>query len=468
MLTQVNDWNGGVTGLPPDVSMYIYVPDQVAAKPPILTLVHYCGGTAPAVFGQAQGGGIVRAANQYGFILVVPSSGRCWDVQSNKTRQRDGSGDSHAIRQMVKHAVDAYQGNPDRVYSTGDSSGAMMTELLLALYPDVFKAGATFAGMPAGCRGDGETGDGGGYSGACAGGNVVRSAPEWGDLVRSFHPGYAGHLPRVQLFHGDNDTTIRYANHIEAIKEWTNVLGLGAMPTASVGGVQLGNHQGTRQSWQNACGFLVLDAFTSLGGDHGPSDALFLSQFVVPFLGLDQTGLVDPEIEQCGQDGPAPNGATDAGAPGGEAALGAGGSVGVASPGLPAIPGGLGGDALGSADTAGSDEMSSSADTGPSPGMPSNGSSLGDAARAAAPVDVSDSSGCAVARGDAGVPGNRGLSLVLAVLGLAALRARRAPALSMSDGRGSRGARGRRPSAQTGLRTHPLRGPVDQGRLRHG
>ena len=93
-LQQVSNW--GVSGLPSDVSMYIYVPDRVATNPPILTLVHYCGGTASAVFGQAQGGGVVGAADQYGFVMVVPSSGRCWDVESDKAWTRNGGGDSHA------------------------------------------------------------------------------------------------------------------------------------------------------------------------------------------------------------------------------------------------------------------------------------------------------------------------------------------------------------------------------------
>src|SRR5262249_41670968 len=150
--------------------------------------------------------------------------------QSNKTWTRDGGGDSHAIRLMVKHAIDSYKGNADRVYATGDSSGAMMTELLLALYPDVFKGGSAFAGMPAGCRGANESGNGGGYSGACGGGTVTHTAQEWGDIARKLNPGYMGHRPRVQLFHGDADTTIRYANFTEAIKEWTNVLGLSASP----------------------------------------------------------------------------------------------------------------------------------------------------------------------------------------------------------------------------------------------
>ena len=114
-----------------------------------------------------------------------------------------------------------------------------------------------------------------GYSGACAGGNVTHTAQEWGDIARKMDPGYTGHRPRVQLFHGDADPTIRYANFTEAIKEWTNVLGLAATPTTTTMNVPLGTHQATRQQWHSACGYLVLDGFTSLGGDHGPSDALF-------------------------------------------------------------------------------------------------------------------------------------------------------------------------------------------------
>ena len=329
-LQQVSNW--GVSGLPSDVTMSVYVPDRVATNPPILTLVHYCGGTASAVFGQAQGGGIVSAADQYGFIMVVPSSGRCWDVESNKAWTRDGGGDSHAIKQMVTYAIGKYGANADRVYSTGDSSGGMMTELLLAVYPDIFKAGAAFAGMPAGCRGASESGTAMGYSGACAGGSVMHTAPEWGDIVRKMAPGYTGHRPRVQLFHGDADTTIRYANFTEAIKEWTNVLGLATSPTSTTMNVSLGTHQATRQQWQSACGYLVLDGFTSLGGDHGPSDALFKAQYVIPFLGLDKTGAVDPEVQQCGNGGAGGNSGVDGGVDGGGRG-GTGGGGGTAGSG---------------------------------------------------------------------------------------------------------------------------------------
>lgn len=319
-LQQVNDW--GAANVPGDVSMYIYVPDDVEPNAPVLALIHYCGGTAPAVFGQAQGGGIVSAADQYGFIMVVPSSGRCWDVVSDQTWPRGGGGDSDAIMQMVEYALTAHGGNRYRVYATGNSSGGMMTELLLGLYPDVFKAGAAFAGMPAFCRGNGESGNGSGYSGACAGGDVTRSPQEWGAIVRAMNPEYEGHRPRVQIFHGDADDIIDINNHTEAIKEWTDVLGLNETSTRTEQ-VQLGNHQATRETWDNDCGFPVLDALTSLGGDHGPSDAQFVAEYVIPFLGLDQTGPVDPEVETCG------DGTTNEGGAGGD--TGAGGTGGSAS-----------------------------------------------------------------------------------------------------------------------------------------
>jgi len=145
-------------------------------------------------------------------------------------------------------------------------------------------------------------------------------------------PGYTGHRPRVQMFHGSADTTINPQNFQQAILEWTNVLGLGANPTSSQTGVQLGTHQATRQQWQNACGYLVLDTFLSMGGDHGPSDALFLSQYVIPFLGLDKVGAVDPEIAQCGNGGAGGN-AGAAGATGSGGAGGLGGHAGHAGQG---------------------------------------------------------------------------------------------------------------------------------------
>jgi poly(3-hydroxybutyrate) depolymerase len=60
---------------------------------------------------------------------------------------------------MVNYAKQQYHVDTNRVYVSGVSSGAMMTNVLAAEYPDVFKASSAFMGVPAGCFGttDGST-----------------------------------------------------------------------------------------------------------------------------------------------------------------------------------------------------------------------------------------------------------------------------------------------------------------------
>lgn len=272
--------NWGTNGVPTNLSMYVYVPDKVVLNPPVLVLLHYWGGTAASVFAQAQGGGLVAAADQYGFIMVVPQrASDCWDYSSGQSLTHDGGGETHGIAQMVRYAITNYHANADRVYVTGDSCGGMMTEALLGVYPDMFKAGVAYAGVPIGGQWT----------------PVTHTAQEWGDLARAAYPGYSGPRPRVQLWHGTADSLVNYSNHLEAIMQWGNVLGLSTSPTASntatIAGV---TNQWIHQVWKDTNGAIMLDAWADIGGDHGPSDALFKARYVIPFLGLDKAGLVDP------------------------------------------------------------------------------------------------------------------------------------------------------------------------------
>jgi acetylxylan esterase len=329
-LQQVSNW--GASGVPTYVAMYVYVPDKPAAKPPILVVSHYCTGDAAGMFSQATTSGLVAAADQYGFIMVFPQNHQpgttrnCWDVGSNAALTHDGGGDTQAIAQMVKYAITQYQANANRVYATGSSSGAMMTQALLAVYPEVFKAGAEFSGVPAGCWADGYASSNQ-WSDNCAGGKTTFSAAQWGDKARAMNPGYSGLRPRVQLWHGDADETINPNNFAEAIKQWTNVLGLAATPTTTTM-VSLSGKSWTRQSWQSACGFTVLDAWLEKGGIHN-IDANLNAQYLVPFFGLDKVGDVDAEVAMCsGNAGSGAGGASGGGGGGGggNAAGGVGGS----------------------------------------------------------------------------------------------------------------------------------------------
>ena len=265
--------------------MNIYVPDNVVANPPILVELHYCGGTGPGVFGWA--GDLSAAADKYGFIIVAPSASdnsgnaRCWDNGSTESLTRNGGGDTQAIVNMVNYTVSNYNANKNRVYLVGVSSGAMLTEALLAVYPDVFTAGAEFSGVPAGA--DGWGGD-----------QLSLTPQQWGDMVRAMYSGYSGYRPRIQLWHGTADNTVSYNNQPEAINEWSNVLGLStnANNTESVyiSGI---NNQWTHQVWKDAASDTILEAWSEIDGPH-MTDCPWNAQYVIPFLCLDQTGSTDP------------------------------------------------------------------------------------------------------------------------------------------------------------------------------
>src|SRR6478752_9170862 len=263
-LTQVNDW--GASGVPSYVKMYIYVPDRLATKPPIVVSAHSCGSTATGQMGNIPK--FKAAADANGFILILPDNPgqNCWDVGAKDTSlKHDGGGDTKAVVQMVKYALTKYSGDASRVYAMGGSSGAMLTQALMAVYPDVFRAGSARAGVPAGCWADGYDA-GMQWSDPCAGGQVSKTAQQWGDLVRSMFAGYTGHRPRVQLWHGTADTTISYKNLTEAVKEWTNVLSLSAAATTS--DTKFG---GKHDVWKSTCGFGVLETFSVDGAGHDVS-----------------------------------------------------------------------------------------------------------------------------------------------------------------------------------------------------
>jgi hypothetical protein len=70
-LQQVSNW--GASGVPSCIAMFIYVPDKVATKPPILVVSHYCSGDAAGVFSEAKSGGIVAGVASTGW-LACPDS----------------------------------------------------------------------------------------------------------------------------------------------------------------------------------------------------------------------------------------------------------------------------------------------------------------------------------------------------------------------------------------------------------
>jgi poly(hydroxyalkanoate) depolymerase family esterase len=278
-----------VTGFganPSNLQMYLYVPASVTAHPAVVVAVHYCTGSGPAMYSGTE---FASLADRYGYIVIYPSvtrSSKCFDVSSPQALHRDGGSDPVGIKSMVDWVVRTYGADTSRIFATGISSGAMMTNVLLGDYPDVFAAGAAFSGVPFGCF---ATTDGSEWNTACANGTVTHTPQQWGDLVRGADPGYSGPRPRMQLWHGTADTTLHYPNFGEEIKQWTNVLGVGQTPAAT---------DSPASGWTR----------TRYGGtgDRAPVEAISLQGVghnlytngmaarVLTFFGLDSTGPTPP------------------------------------------------------------------------------------------------------------------------------------------------------------------------------
>jgi acetylxylan esterase len=212
---------------PTNLRMFVYVPDTVKPHPAVLVAVHFCTGSGPVFFSGTE---FASLANQHGFIVIYPSatrSGSCFDVSTQPALTHNGNSDPVGIVSMVQYVLQNFGADAARVFVTGASSGGMTTNVLLGDYPDVFKAGAAFMGVPFGCF---ATTDGSMWNTTCAEGQSIKTPQQWGDLVRTAFPGFTGARPRMQLWHGTDDTTLRFPNFGEEVKQWTNVLGLSQTP----------------------------------------------------------------------------------------------------------------------------------------------------------------------------------------------------------------------------------------------
>ncbi|CAE6473326.1 unnamed protein product [Rhizoctonia solani] len=224
VLTKITNFGSN----PTNVENYVYVPKTLKSKPGLLTAIHYCSGTAQAYYSGTQ---YRQLADQYGFIVLypdAPDSGGCWDVHSTQTLTHNAGGDSLGIASGIRYLISQYAVDTNKVFATGSSSGAMMTNVLAGAYPDLIRAGAAFAGVPYGCfAGSGM------WNSQCSTGKLIKTAQQWGDQARSGYPGYTGPRPKMQLWHGSADTTLYTQNFYEEIKQWTNVFGVSQTPTAT-------------------------------------------------------------------------------------------------------------------------------------------------------------------------------------------------------------------------------------------
>ncbi len=178
---------------------------------------------------------------------------------------------------MVAYVVTQNHADATKVFAAGASSGACMTQALLAAYPDVFAGGSVLAGVPAG-RVDGR-------QRLWLDHPVQDRCPSGRHRAQGRH-GLTGTRPRLQLWHGTGDTTLTYSQNFPAeVLQWTNVLGVtdADSTTSSFKGSQ---DTWARISYKNAAGTVVLETNVAQNAPHDLSGR-GLWPDVVRFFGLD-------------------------------------------------------------------------------------------------------------------------------------------------------------------------------------
>jgi poly(hydroxyalkanoate) depolymerase family esterase len=281
-LTEVTDFGDN----PGDLGMHVYVPDNAQGTPAIVLALHGCGGSGPGFY---SGSEFASLADQYGFIVIYPSAskkGSCFDSWSAESHTRGGGSDPVSLMSMITYVEKQYNGDPNRVYVTGSSGGGMETNIMLGNYPDVFKAGAVFMGVPFGCFADESDYIPSPGASNCASGRVSKTPQEWGDLVRNAYQGYSGSRPRVQLWHGEQDDFVYYAELQQEIDQWTDVFGLSQTPTNT----DTPQASWNRTQYADSSGTVQVEAYSVAGAGH-----------VLP-----QSGMAAAAIQFFGLDGSAP------------------------------------------------------------------------------------------------------------------------------------------------------------------
>ncbi|MGW0913176.1 extracellular catalytic domain type 1 short-chain-length polyhydroxyalkanoate depolymerase [Streptomyces sp. NPDC002784] len=252
-----------VTGFgsnPGALRMFRYVPDGLPAGRPVVLAVHGCTQSAS---GYATGTGWLRLADRWGFSVVLPqqqsvnNASGCFNWFQSGDIQR-GQGEAASLAQMVDRQLADAGGDASRVYVTGLSAGGGMTAVMMAAYPEKFRAGGVVAGLPHGCA------QAAGSPYVCMYVGATQTPRQWGDRVRAARPGYAGPWPTLTVLHGTADYTVKPVNMTDLVEQWTDVHG--ADQSADVQDTVAGY---PHQVFRGPAGDPVVETYSITGMGHG-------------------------------------------------------------------------------------------------------------------------------------------------------------------------------------------------------
>jgi poly(hydroxyalkanoate) depolymerase family esterase len=243
---------------PGNLAGFSYVPETLSASPALVVVLHGCTQNAA---GYDHGAGWSTLADRHGFALLLPEQqaannpNLCFNWFQPDDTRRD-RGEALSIRQMIETMVVRHDLDRSRIFITGLSAGGAMTAVMLATYPEVFAAGAIIAGLPYGSARNVQEALDSMFQGR------ELSAREWGDRVRVASR-HKGPWPRLSVWHGNADATVKSMNAGEIVKQWTDLHGLPSAPTARD---RVDGHP--HETWSRD-GEVVIESYAITGMAHG-------------------------------------------------------------------------------------------------------------------------------------------------------------------------------------------------------
>ena len=215
-LTEVAAFGANPGGL----RMMVCAPPDIRRDAALVVVLHGCGQSAQEY---AHGAGWLALAHRFGFVLLCPQQTRSnnffgcfnWFVETDAERE---GGEAESIAAMIAQVRAMYSINPARVHVTGLSAGGAMATVMLATYPELFVAGAIIAGLPYG-----EATSPLQAMRVMASGSRLPDAA-LGDLVRAASA-HSGPWPRIAIWHGDDDVTVRPGSAGDLARQWADVHG---------------------------------------------------------------------------------------------------------------------------------------------------------------------------------------------------------------------------------------------------
>lgn len=266
-----------LSGFGPDpgaLRMLAYLPQDLPQGAPLVVALHGCTQTAA---GYAAGSGWTGLAKAGRFALLLPEQrqannpNRCFNWFEPGDSRR-GQGEVASIHSAIAHMVATRGIDRGRVFVTGLSAGGAMAANLLATYPEDFAAGAIIAGLPYGAASNMSEA----FEAMATG--KPRPAAEWAALVRAASP-HRGPWPRIAIWQGDADTTVRPVNAEQLARQWAALHGTTGTP------VESGSAAHRALAWRNGRGEVVLELHSVAGMAHGvPLDASGIGQAGPYFL----------------------------------------------------------------------------------------------------------------------------------------------------------------------------------------